>query len=223
MSQTSTNTTSATVKSGRLITPPGPLSYPKVFVPQLPNKPKPEDKKSYSTDYLLTRAALNSPEIKAIIAASKTLIHDEWGPGEMSWQNDYLTVICKTGKKRLPIRKDIAGRGYPEDIVAFFSARSKENPNYPPPQIIAVSGRVITDPREIYPGVIARVSIDPYVRRQDENPGVSFGLGNVQKVGDGPRIGGGGAGADASEEFPIDPNADSGGDIGSDIADLMDA
>lgn len=206
-----------TAKSTRLITCPVILSYPKIFTPMLPHKPKPDDKRSYSTDCLLTKDELNSPEIKAIIAAAKALIHEAWGPGEMSWIADYLTVVCKSGKKKLPIRKDITGRNYPDGIVAFFGARSMENPNFPPPQVITASGLRVTDPREIYPGVRARVSLDPYLRKVDENQGVSFGLGNIQKIGDGPRIGAGGAGGEASEEFPISAE-----DTASDLAGLMD-
>jgi hypothetical protein len=48
----------------------------------------------------------------------------------------------------------------------------------------------ITDPDEVYPGCRVRVSLVPFAYEAQGNKGVSFMLGNVQKLSDGPRLDG---------------------------------
>lgn len=58
------------------------------------------------------------------------------------------------------------------------------------PTVIDLQTNRITDPSEIYSGVIARVSLSAFPWAFSGKQGVSFALGVVQKVADGQRVGG---------------------------------
>ena len=78
--------------------------------------------------------------------------------------------------------------------------------------------RVITDPDEIYSGCRVRASLLPFAYDTQGNKGVSFLLGNVQKLGEGPRLDGRLRAEDefdALEEEPtdLDPGFDSDGEL----------
>jgi hypothetical protein len=73
----------------------------------------------------------------------------------------------------------------------------------------------INDPKEIYPGAIVKASLRAYAYSVNGNNGVSFALGNLQKIKDGPRMDGR---LSASDEFTAEakPTADI-----SDLDDLL--
>ncbi|WP_230228959.1 ssDNA-binding protein, partial [Allobaculum mucilyticum] len=48
----------------------------------------------------------------------------------------------------------------------------------------------ILDQSEVYSGCYARVSLNFYAFNTNGNKGVACGLGNIQKIKDGPRLGG---------------------------------
>lgn len=177
-----------------LMTPIGTLSYPNLFKAVLGRNPLPGSKPRFSVDILFTAADLELPEFKALVTASAACAQAEWGSG-------YLDMI-KRGVLKLPFRRDVEKRNYPKEFVLFFTASAVENPNYPAPEIISISGTKITDQRRVYPGVRARIMVDPYPRKIDTNKGVSMGLGNIQIVEDGPRLAGGVA-ADPRTQFPL--------------------
>lgn len=54
---------------------------------------------------------------------------------------------------------------------------------------------------DVYSGCFARVSLDFYGYNTAGNKGIACGLGNIQKVDDGPRLGGG---SSAEEDFDFD-------------------
>lgn len=58
------------------------------------------------------------------------------------------------------------------------------------PAVIDLQTNRISDPTEIYSGVIARVSLSAFPWAFSGKQGVSFALGVVQKVADGQRVGG---------------------------------
>ncbi len=76
----------------------------------------------------------------------------------------------------------------------FFRAASTRRPQVVDGQLREV------DEEDIYGGCYAKLSIHAYGYDKGGNKGVAFGLGNVQKVRDGERLGGGG-GASATDEF----------------------
>lgn len=194
----------------RLLTPVGVLSYPHLFKAILPRDAKAGDKPKFSTAILFDAAAVETPEYRALAAAVLAIARERWG--------DKADAMIQEGSIRLPFRKDVVAKGYPDRFVRFFNCTAPEDH---PPQIVGryagADGKpeVITDMRAIYPGVFARVSVNPFAYDQRGNKGVAFGLGNVQKWGDGDRLAGGGA--DASAEFAAEARPEVGGDALRDL------
>lgn len=59
-----------------------------------------------------------------------------------------------------------------------------------PPKVVGRDLQPILDATEVYSGMYARVSLQPFAYSAMGNNGVSFGLGNVQKTRDGEPLGG---------------------------------
>ena len=190
-----------------LITPEGVASYPKVFKSELPKDAKPGDKKAWSVTLLMDKAATQTEEFKAMVQAAFNLLREKCGPtvsNQIEWIKEgkdkgrsfvRYTFENKNGAREdgilyMPFRNDVAAKGYPENFVLFINPRKTDDPdkNIRPPEVITRGGVPIKDPREIYPGVRCRVSLGVFAYDQRGNKGVSFGLNNVQKLGDGPRI-----------------------------------
>lgn len=86
--------------------------------------------------------------------------------------------------------------------VTFFSATASEKFQ---PDCVDASLQPIIDPRELYSGMYCRVSLRPYTwDHPTGGKGISFGLMNVQKLGDGEKFGGGASAANTFEEWDED-------------------
>ena len=70
-----------------------------------------------------------------------------------------------------------------------------------PPQIVDRAVQPILDRSEVYSGCYARVSVNFYAYNSNGNKGIACGLGNIQKVKDGPALGGK---STAAEDFTAD-------------------
>lgn len=167
-----------------LITPECILDHPNLFKAKLPRNAKPGDKPKYNAVLLFTHEAMKAPEFAALQQAVLERAREEWGAK--------AEEFIRTGARKTPFRKDVEARGYdPKEIGGFINTNATED--YPP-QVVgrAADGQlaVITDTREIYRGVRARVSLSCYAYDFNGVKGISFGLRNVLKVGDGPRLGG---------------------------------
>lgn len=163
-----------------LITPEGVLSYPKLFKAELPFNAKPGDLPAYSTTILFTKGASESAEFQAIQAAVLACAREKWGAR--------ADAMIREKSVHLPFRTDVESKGYPSDYVVFLSAKAPEGGSRPKPQIVGRNGKPLTDTKEIYPGVRARLSLGVYAYDRNGNKGVAFGLRNVQKMGDGDRL-----------------------------------
>lgn len=163
-----------------LVTPEGVLSYPKLFKAELPYNAKPTDVPEYSTLILFTKEATESAEWKALQAAVVACAREKWG--------ERADAMLREKSIRVPFRTDVESKGYPPQYVAFMTVKTRKNDNRPAPQIVGPDKRQLADAREIYPGVRARLSLGVYAYDQSGNKGVSFGLRNVMKTGDGDRL-----------------------------------
>jgi hypothetical protein len=67
----------------------------------------------------------------------------------------------------------------------FINTSTKNKPG-----LVNQANKPITDPDEIYSGCWVRVELNAFAYAQKGNKGVSFGLNNVQKLGDDERFGG---------------------------------
>lgn len=73
------------------------------------------------------------------------------------------------------------------------------------PQIVDRSVQPIMDRSEVYSGCYARVSLNFYAYNSNGNRGIACGLGNIQKIKDGPSLGGK---SSASDDFSTDIEVD---------------
>lgn len=88
---------------------------------------------------------------------------------------------------RTPLRDGDTERDSDEYKDCFFlNARSKQKP-----RVVDLNRQDILDPSEIYSGAYYRVALNFYPYDVNGNRGIGCGLGNVQKVADGERLGGG--------------------------------
>jgi len=98
---------------------------------------------------------------------------------------------------KLPLR-DADDEGIDDEAyqgMKFFNASSTSKP-----QIVDRRMDSIDDESEVYSGCYCNVSINFYAFNRDGNKGIAAGLGNLQKVKDGERLGGG---SSAAEDFEV--------------------
>jgi hypothetical protein len=155
-----------------LITPPLMLESSALFTPRV-SKLKPNDPASYYAKLLASAAAVQTPAWKALEKAAEDLAKQSFGAG-VSY--------------RSPIRRDVAGKGWPEQFVAFLNVAAGADYR---PLVIGRDTHPVMDQSEVYPGCTVRVSLRIYSYGRSGTPippGVSFGLENLQKLNDGERL-----------------------------------
>lgn len=150
----------------RLHTPEAILSYPNLFVARAGvdgGEPK------FSCTLIFDEKAQKTKEFAALKAALKPAAEEKWGTKiPPNLKNPFLEGVKY---------------GLPEGTV-FIRVSSKSAPG-----VVDASVQPIIDPSEIYPGAKVRATLNVYAwEHKTGGKGVSFGLGNIQKVGDGPRL-----------------------------------
>lgn len=171
-----------------LVTPEALASFPVLVTPK-PTAEGAEPK--YQLTLVFDKAAQQSPEFRALKAAAEKAAKDKWGT-EMprKLKSPFLTV---DDLNNVP-------DGYDDDCV-FIRTTSKNKP-----QVVGRDPSVKIDAAEVYPGMVVRASVRPYAwSHKTGGNGVSFGLGNVQIIRDGRRLGG--SGAKPEEEFGALPES----------------
>jgi hypothetical protein len=178
-------------------TPEGSLSYPKVWEAVLADDAKPGDFKKWSTTILFKAEALQSAEWKKMVAAAMDQAVRALG-AKPDAKVDFdsagkSSILVEDGKRvaRMPFRKNALGK-YDEQFVMYINTNKTLNPNKTcyPPQIVDRDGTPLRDREKIYPGVRARLSVSCFHYKRADGWGVSFGLNNVQRLGDGIVIAG---------------------------------
>lgn len=152
------------------------LSYPNLFNPkQIMNQGDPK----YSTAILVAKNdKANMDKIKAAIEKAKK---DDKLKGARKVDSPILD-----GDVEKPDDKYYAG-------CYYFNAKASENH---PPKVVDRHVNPIMDQEEIYAGCICNVSLNFYAYAFNGHNGIGVGLGNVQKVKDGERMGGGSSAAE---------------------------
>lgn len=151
--------------SGNIRSPRGKLSYPYLFSPQPPRRgevQKPDAKPKYTTTLLLP------PDVDLTIArnAVRDTAKEKFG--------DRLSDELFMKKFKLPfIKAEEVMKDFNGWTVLRLSSVNK-------PGIVDHMGRAVTEPREVYAGRWAFVSINPFAYDREGNRGVSFGVVNVQ-------------------------------------------
>lgn len=185
-----------TTTSTSLITPKGTISYPQLFQPRIPPNSKPGTDGRYSCIIMFRKDV----DLKALKTAALKVAVDKWG-------REKVEALLKDGKLKLGFRTDLASKGWDADLYGtYISPWTKQQPGVVD-RFKGPDGKAlpIRDPNVIYAGAEVRASVRPFAYDTDGNKGVAFGLGNIQKTGEGDRLDGRRAAADefeATEEAP---------------------
>ncbi len=159
-----------------IVTPTGRASYPNVFEPRAYGDQEPE----FGVNVIFDDDA----DLTQIEAAIKAVAAAKWG-------------------KKLPSNLQTPIRTGDDDAKAeYFGKRyisAKKKAKRGKPGVVDERRQPITQESGLfYPGCQCRISCRPYAWSYMGKNGVSLGLGNVQRVGDGERFGGS---EDPSDEF----------------------
>jgi len=161
-------------KSATRVTVRAILSYVNVFTPYIDAK-KPEEKPKYKCLLLIDKDDKASvSKIKAAIKAVEARMITEKYAG-------------KAPKKAIPNTfndgdEDKEGEEYENRYYINVSKQVK-------PAIVNRKLQPITDPDEIYSGVVANVAIDFYYYWMESSKGITASLEAIQKISDGEPLG----------------------------------
>lgn len=156
-----------------IITPTATLSYPALFQPKAGlNGGEP----MYSCALVFAPGTDLTEMKKAALEA----IQEKWGAK--------AAELIRGGKLRLPFREDAEDKGYPPGSI-FMNVKSKTKPGIVG-RFAGPDGKpvAIRNEEEIYPGCQVRASVRAFTYDTNGNKGVSFALGNIQKLADGERL-----------------------------------
>lgn len=185
-------TTETAPTSTRVITPAAIISFPRLFKPE----PGPQGgEPKYSAAFILPEGSDLTALKAAIVAAGKEKFGDK-----------FAELVRGDPNFRLPLRTDVAGKGYPVGST-FFNATSKYRP-----QVVDGNLQEVIDQEIIYAGAIVYGSVTAF-GYDNVQKGVSFALNNVQFLRDGERLDNR---VSASEEFDKAMQ-----DEPADLADLL--
>ncbi|MBR2215994.1 MAG: DUF2815 family protein [Selenomonadaceae bacterium] len=152
------------------------LSYANIWNPRIEED---GSKGKYSVSLIIDKKdEVTLKRIKLAIEAAK-----KQGKSKLANAQGYIPKDLKT-----PLRDaDEEGR-IDEAYVGmmFLNATSKSKP-----KIVDRHLERITDEDEVYSGCYANVIVNFYAYKVNGNKGIAAGLGNIQKVKDGERLGGG--------------------------------
>ena len=171
------------------------LSYANIFEPKSINGSDPK----YSVSLIIPKDDTQQIEvIKQAIENAKERDKGKW--------NGKIPANLK-----LPLRDGDLER--PEDEAYansyFINANSTRPPAVVGTEIDRATGKAIRlGEDEVYSGCYARVSINFYGFNAAGNKGIACGLGNIQKIADGERLGGGSTAEEDFEFEEVDVNDD---------------
>lgn len=171
------------------------LSYANLFEPKSINGSEPK----YSVSIIIPKSDKQQIEVlKQAIENAKERDKGKWG-GKIP------------ANLKLPLRDGDEER--PDDEAYansyFINANSTKAPAVVGLEIDKRTGKAIPlGEDEVYSGCYARVSINFYGFNAAGNKGIACGLGNVQKVDDGERLGGGSSAEEDFEFDEVDPEDD---------------
>ena len=140
------------------------------------------DKDEFSVVALFTLGQ----DLSMLKTACQEAITKKWGPDQSKWpqnlrspfrdQGDREKLNEETGKMEMP-------QGYVKGAI-YITLRSTQKPG-----VVDNNVQEILDSSEFYGGCYAKASVNAYAYDQKGNRGVSFGLGNLQKLKDGDAFG----------------------------------
>lgn len=165
--------------SKKVLTPTFRVSFPNVF--QASSAPG-SDKRHYSVvaifdKDILTKDPEQAKAFAALKQAMKDCAREEWGD---KIPKDLKNPFRDGAEKETP--------GYGEGKL-FITFKTEEKNGRP--GLVDQNMQRIIEESQFYPGCYARATVNPYAWTYMGKSGISFGLQNIQKVGDGEPLGGG--------------------------------
>lgn len=157
---------------GNLFTPKAILSYANIWTPQPPQNEG--EKAKYGCTLVFTPEEQKTERFKAMKAEVIRVARKKWG----SEADDMI----REGKIKMPFLS--GDKQYPEGSV-FIRPRSENKPG-----VVDRNANRITDEAEVYSGILCIASVSCFAYDKKMNKGVTFGLGNLQKLADGERLDG---------------------------------
>lgn len=173
-----------------IITPPATLSFPQLYSPAKVDPSDENEVPKYSCS-LIFPADADLSELKQKVAETAIA---EFGADAVA--------MLKDGRLKSPFIPGEKARA-PEGTTVL-RVRSTRKPGVVS-RVMGPDERPlpITDPSEMYAGAQVRASLGVFAYNKKTNKGVSFGLNNIQKLGEGERLDGV---VDARDEFDADPD-----------------
>lgn len=175
----------------RRMTPTATLSYPKWTPETMSDDPNAD--KAYSAVFVFTKEQQATPEFLALIEAA-SLAADDFFASEGGRQVFAAGVLDLIGGKGAVFRNDDRRKQYPDGALRIH-ARLKAK--YGSPQAVFRYPGTDGKPKlmtpaemesELYAGAQVRATVSAYGYDVKGNRGVTWGLGNIQKMADGPRL-----------------------------------
>jgi hypothetical protein len=160
----------------KVMTPAATVSYPALFAART----TPSGDKKYSACLIFDRDA----NLTALKAAAMDMATERWGPqAKQMFAAKQLRWPFRDGAEKAAL-----GFGKGKTFINVSSSRQ--------PGVVGrhagLDGKPtpITNPDEVFAGCLVRATLLAFAYDTQGNKGVSFLLGNVQKLGDGPRLDG---------------------------------
>lgn len=169
-------------KNPRVVTGKVRLSYVNVF--------QPVDKGDGKTPKYSVSIIIPKSDKETIAKINKAF--EEAKAASASYFGGTVPKLLKGGLRDGDLEKE--DEAYANSM--FINANSVKKPG-----VVDAEMNAILDPEELYSGCYGRVAIEFYPYNMEGSKGIACGLGNVQKLEDGERLGGGGV--SAASDFAV--------------------
>lgn len=156
-------------------TPRFRVSFPKVFKAKV-------NKLSGKAEFSVVALFPKGADLSALEKAAEAVKEERWGKDKAKWPKNLKSPFRDQGEK---VREDGSLPQGHEKGAIFMSFKSKDKPG-----VVDQNVQPIMEENVFYPGCWAIASVNAYAYDHAGNRGVSFGLNNVQKVGDGESFSG---------------------------------
>jgi hypothetical protein len=162
-----------------VLTPKFRVSYPSVFKAQM-------NKLSNKEEYSVTALFPKGTDLSVLKKAAAEACAKKWGADQTKWPKNLKLPFRDQGEKIRNAKEEgkAPPEGYEEGGV-FMTLKSQEKPG-----LVDEKVQDIIDTSQFYAGCFARASVSAYAYDNTGNRGISFGLRNIQKVGDGEPLSG---------------------------------
>jgi len=162
----------------KVLTPEFRVSFPNVFEAKV-------NQLSGKAEFSLVALFPKDADLTELKSAMHKACTDKWGVDKAGWPANLRTPLRDQAERAKNINgKQVLPQGY-ESGAMFMNLKSKLRPG-----LVNQDVQEIIDQSDFYAGCWARATINAYAYDQAGNRGVSFGLGNIQKVKDGDPLGG---------------------------------